>query len=246
MKLLNPSPPPVAIIPANVPSTRRGPDSRGIRICVQEIGRSCSLDMGFVTFLDGSQYSYDASSKQEFEDLCASVIRGRQFNFQVRRSRGGYVRSPTLPPDYEVIYSYPPYKGLTPADCNICGATNTDFTAVTWAVDGAGNPGVITGSGVSLSFAMAAGAGSDWFLDGSALCYPNPSNTFNVHVVNNGIFFLDVSDLFGFHVPSPNMSPNTAQDFTVPIAPGLVTDVIHLHASPSCTNTVDFTITPPP
>lgn len=213
---------------------------------MKELGRSCSLDMGFITFLDGSQYSYDASSKAEFEDLCASVIRGKQFNFQVRRSRGGYLRSPILPPDYEVIYSYPPYEGLKPADCNICGMTNTDFTAVTWSVDPAGNSGSLTGSGVSLSFVMTPGAGADWFLDGSALCYPNPATTFNVHVVNTGIFFLDVSDLFGYHVPFPNMSPNTNQDFTVPISPGPVTAIIHLHASNACNNTVGLTIIPPP
>ena len=119
MKILNATPPPVIIIPSNFPRTRRGPDSRGIRICVAQIGRSCSLDQGFVIFTDGSAYSYDPPSKDEFEALCASLQRGKQFNFQVRRARGGYVRGFTPPADYEVIYNFPPYAGSVPAACPV-------------------------------------------------------------------------------------------------------------------------------
>lgn len=244
MKMLQPGP--LIVIPSNSPRTRQGPDSRGIRICVAQIGRSCVLDQGYVTFTDGSAYVYGAPSKDEFEDLCASVQRGRQFNFQVRRSRAGYVRGFTPPADYEIIYSFPPYPGSQPPACNVCGGMNTDFNAEVWSVDPAGNPATIAGAGVSFAITMQPGAGNDWFFDGSGLCFPNPATTFNVHVDNSGFFFLDVTELFGFLVPSPNMSPGTSQDFPVPISTGPVTDRIHLHASPLCNNVVTFTITPPP
>lgn len=104
-------------VPSNHPRTRGGPDSRGPRIAIAQIGRSCSLNTGYVTFTDGSAYVYDPPSKDEFEALCASVQRGKQFNYLVRRATSGYMLGFTPPPDFEVIYSYPPYPGVAPAAC---------------------------------------------------------------------------------------------------------------------------------
>lgn len=125
--------PATVVIPSNLPRTRRGPDSRGFRICVAEIGRSCVLQQGFITFTDGSAYSYDAPSLDEFVALCASLQRGKQFNSQVRRAASGYIKGFTPPPDYEAIYDYPPYPGSTPAACPLPGAdwAMTDWTVTT-------------------------------------------------------------------------------------------------------------------
>ena len=135
MKKLNPDG--SITIPSNLPRTHLGLDSRGYRICIAQIGRSCSTDTGFVTFTDGSAYIYLPPSKDEFEALCASVHRGRQFNFQVRRSRSGYVRGFTPPADYEVIYNFPPYAGSVPAACPLPspGWPNLTWTTSTSADD---------------------------------------------------------------------------------------------------------------
>lgn len=141
------------LIPSNFPRTRQGPDSRGYRICVAEIGRSCALMQGYVTFTDGSAYVYTAPSNAEFEALCASLQRGRQFNFQVRRANGGFVRGFVPPPDYEAIYDYPPYPGTTPTACPIGGA-DWDLTAwtITARAPGLGQTFVfVPDPGVSLS-----------------------------------------------------------------------------------------------
>ncbi len=122
--------PATVVIPAQTPSTRRGPDSRGIRLLAAEIGRSCMNMQGFITFTDGSQYSYDAPSNSEFEALCDSLIRGRQFNFSVRRPIFGFTRSPVLPADYEVIYTFPPYAGSRPTSCAL---PPLDWTQLLWA-----------------------------------------------------------------------------------------------------------------
>lgn len=84
---------------------------------------------GYVTFVDGSAYVYTAPSNVEFEALCAALQRGRQFNFQVRRSRLGYVKGFTPPPDFDVIYTYPPYPGVTPSACPL---TNLDWANLFW------------------------------------------------------------------------------------------------------------------
>ena len=112
---------PAIIIPSNFPRTRRGPDSRGIRLCFQELGRSCSLQQGFLTFTDGSAYSYDAPSLDEVVALVVQLQRGRVFNLFTRRSRTGFVRGFTPPADYETIYSFPPYEGTAPAACPLPG-----------------------------------------------------------------------------------------------------------------------------
>lgn len=129
MKQLNPDG--SITIPSNLPRTRRGPDSRGIRLCFQELGRSCLLQQGYLIFTDGSAYAYDAPSNVEIEALCDSLIRGRVFNFSVRRSRGGFVKGFTPPADYQTIYSFPPYAGSAPTACPII---NIDWTQLLWVV----------------------------------------------------------------------------------------------------------------
>jgi hypothetical protein len=116
-------------IPSNLPRTRQGPDSRGIRICFQELGRSCSLQTGYLIFTDGSAYEYDAPGNTPVEQLCVALQRGKQFNFQVRRSRSGFTRGFTPPADYETIYTYPPYAGTEPAACALPGV---DWSLLDW------------------------------------------------------------------------------------------------------------------
>lgn len=118
------------VIPSNFPRTRGGPDSRGFRICFAELGRSCSLKQGFLIFTDGSAYSYDTVSNDITEALCAQLQRGLTFNRQFRRAAFGYIRGFTPPADYETIYSYPPYGGVTPAACPL---PPVPWPNLTWA-----------------------------------------------------------------------------------------------------------------
>lgn len=115
MKQLNPDG--SITIPSNRPRTRQGPDSRGPRLCFQELGRSCALKQGFLIFMDGSAYAYDVPSNEPVEALVEQIHRGAVFNYFVRRSRGGYIRGFTPPADYETIYSFPPYEGFAPTSC---------------------------------------------------------------------------------------------------------------------------------
>lgn len=112
------------------PRTFLGIDKRGIRICVKSLGRSCSLNMGYITFNDGSAYEYSAGSKADIEALCASLHRGKDFNFSTRRVGSGYVRGFTPPADYQQIYSYPPYPGVKPSPCP---NTTVDWNSVVWS-----------------------------------------------------------------------------------------------------------------
>ncbi len=129
MKQLNPDG--SVTVASGRPRTRRGPDSRGIRLCFQELGRSCSLKQGYLIFTDGSAYVYDAPSNEEIEALCASPIRGRQFNFNVRRALGGFVKGFTPPGDYQTIYLFPPYEGSAPTECPL---TDLDWSDLFWSI----------------------------------------------------------------------------------------------------------------
>ena len=144
--------PGVVVIPSSVPSTRQGPDSRGIRICVAQLGRSCALQQGFIIFTDGSAYSYDPQSNTEFELLCASVQRGKVFNFAVRRPTSGYVRGFTPPADYEIIYTFPPYPGTAPASCPLSFINWNDMIWDPPAVDPGVPPRTMTASSVGNTF----------------------------------------------------------------------------------------------
>lgn len=145
---------------------------------MQELGRSCSLDQGFITFLDGSQYAYDPGSKSDIEDLCASLIRGRQFNFGVRRSRGGFQRSPVLPGDYEVIYTYPPYPGTQPPPCpkgNFLG----------WFTISPHDPSVIIAEGdffFQFDTALNGGVPADGFVDDGGEWQNDTAGSLTLHL----------------------------------------------------------------
>ncbi len=191
--MLNPTPPPVYIIPSNQPGTKRGPDSRGIRICIAQIGRSCSLHQGYVTFTDGSAYVYDAPSNTEFEALCDQIQRGRTFNFQVRRSRGGYVKGFTPPGDYEIIYTYPPYPGVTPA---ACGVPFTDWASLTWSGSREFSPfdGSTSGSGLHFTGTMPNNGITAFGYGSSSLDVQSDASSLDVKVTNtSGTSTFDVS-----------------------------------------------------
>jgi hypothetical protein len=149
MKQLNPDG--SITIPSNLPRTRRGPDSRGIRICFSEIGRSCALKTGYLTFTDGSAYEYAAPGNTDVEQLCAALQRGRMFNFSVRRSRGGFTRGFIPPGDYQIIYSFPPYAGTQPIDC---ADIKPDWTMTGWSVTTAAPQ-----AGQTITFSLDPGTG---------------------------------------------------------------------------------------
>jgi hypothetical protein len=154
------------VIPSNLPRTHLGLDSRGFRICVAQLARSCALKQGFITFTDGSAYAYDSPSNADMESLCASLQRGRDFNFSVRRSRGGYARGFTPPGDFEVIYTYPPYPGTVPTACPLPGP---DWPSSAWAQftfsPGSGQTWTITpdpGASDTMQFDVVSAAGSSF------------------------------------------------------------------------------------
>ena len=132
MKKLNPGN--KIVIPSNLPRTRHGPDRRGPRICVLELGRSCALGQGFIVFTDGSAYSYDPPSSAPFEMLCASPQRGKDFNHLVRRAASGYIKNFVPPTDYQAIYDYPPYAGIAPIPCVSPGINWNDIVWQTFAL----------------------------------------------------------------------------------------------------------------
>lgn len=213
MKQLNPGP--TVVIPSNHPRTRRGSDSRGIRICVQELGRSCSLDQGFIKFLDGSQYAYDPGSKADIENLCDSFIRGRQFNFSVRRAVSGFQRSPVLPGDYEVIYTYPPYPGTAPGPCpkgNFLG----------WFQVSSHDPSVVISEGnffFQFDTALNTGVPADGFVDDGGEWQNDTAGSLTLHLsmpyaftnlaAGNGSLRLRVTDQFSNPLISQTVSTLT-------------------------------------
>jgi hypothetical protein len=191
MKQLNPDG--SITIPSNLPRTRRGPDSRGIRLCFSELGRSCALGMGYLIFTDGSAYAYDAPSNSEIEALCDSFIRGRVFNFSVRRSRGGFVRGFTPPGDYETIYSFPPYAGSSPI---ACGVPFTDWSSLTWSGSRQVPPfdGSATGTGLSLVCALPSGGTALFGYGAGPINVETDANTLDVKVTNtDAVHNVDVS-----------------------------------------------------
>lgn len=185
-------------IPSNLPRTRSGPDSRGIRLCFAELGRSCSLGQGFLIFTDGSAYSYDAPSNTPIEALCEQFQRGKVFNFSVRRSRGGFVKGFTPPPDYETIYTFPPYEGVTPS---ACGVPTFNWNSLAWStlVQDSGTPtgsaSVISAAGNSFDIeAQGApptpgGPGANPFIAiEGVMSYTGPAVACNVdfNIINSG------------------------------------------------------------
>lgn len=237
MKML--LPPAQIVIPSNHPRTRRGPDSRGIRICVAQIGRSCLLQQGYVTFTDGSAYVYDAPSNVEFEALCASIQRGRQFNFQVRRAAFGFVKGFTPPGDYEVIYTYPPYPGTTPTACAVSFINWNDMIWDPPVVDVGTPPRTMT--------ALTAGNSFSFFCDGrppdpfatdfpnadiaGGFSYTGPGGVCNLRFdIDQGpsvaaFFVIDFSqDGNPIDLMLPN--PAVSGDYPFDIAPG-VASVLH-------------------
>lgn len=120
------------VIPSNFPRTRGGLDSRGIRICFAELGRSCAAKQGFLIFTDGSAYSYDTVSNDVTEALCDQLRRGFTFNRFFRRAGFGFIRGFVPPADYETIYSFPPYPGVAPTACPVPAGTwpNLSWTMV--------------------------------------------------------------------------------------------------------------------
>lgn len=145
------------VIASSPPSTRQGVDSRGIRICFSELGRSCALMQGYLVFTDGSAYVYDAPSNESIEALCAQLQRGKVFNFRVRRSQFGFVRGFTPPPDYETIYSFPPYAGSAPVACSL---PRVDWSTLFWTVTTNS-----FGAGSSCSFDPDPGSGDTASMD---------------------------------------------------------------------------------
>lgn len=175
-------------IPSNLPRNKRGPDSRGIRICFAEIGRSCSLQTGYLIFTDGSAYEYTAPGNTDVEQLCAALQRGKMFNFQVRRTLAGYIRGFTPPADYETIYTYPPYPGVAPV---ACGLPMLDWTQLYWTVtnDGTGpgqttvfapDPGLSDTASQTFS-RFSGGLGSSSTME-SDLTYAGASQNANCHL----------------------------------------------------------------
>lgn len=148
------------VIPSNFPRTRSGPDSRGIRICFSELGRSCALKQGFLLFTDGSAYSYDTVSNDVTEALCAQLRRGFVFNRQFRRAGFGFIRGFTPPADYETIYSFPPYGGVTP---DACPLPNPIFADLAWVI--ASNT---PGPGQTFDYSLDPGTGDTEVLTASA------------------------------------------------------------------------------
>lgn len=213
-------------IPSNSPRTRQGPDSRGIRICVAQLARSCALMQGYITFVDGSAYVYTAPSNAEFEALCASLQRGRQFNFQVRRSRSGYSKVFVPPSDFEVIYTYPPYPGIAPSACPVppppwlpldwTVLSNTapagdsvfidfdpgtgTFEAGSWHSDFGSVGGMIVFEGTSTYNGSGFAAGLESIFNSN---FPPASISFDVSVTQDGVTVLSVSynSITGFDHP---------------------------------------------
>lgn len=184
MKML--LPPAQIVIPSNRPRTRAGPDSRGIRICFAELGRSCALMQGYLIFTDGSAYVYDAPSNDDVENLCAQIQRGRVFNLGARRAAFGFVRGFTPPPDYETIYSYPPYPGMTPASC---GLPVTDWGSLVWNGSQPIPPfgGSVSGTGLNFVGAFPGGSFSALAYSSTSLDVKTDASTLDVTVHNSDV-----------------------------------------------------------
>lgn len=155
-------------------------------------------------------------------------MRGRDFNFRVRRSVAGFVRGYTPPADFETIYSFPPYAGVVPAACALPGV---DWSLLVWDdftfhFTGSGATGTGAASGDSFFFDMVSGATS---ADQAALSahaalppYTGPSQNANITLTE---ILADPDTFFAIQVLQDSVQVAlifeggpTTQDFT--IAPG--------------------------
>jgi len=232
MKQLNPDG--SISIPSNFPRTRRGPDSRGIRICFAELGRSCSLQMGYLIFTDGSAYAYSAPSNSDTEALCDQFRRGFVFNFFTRRSRFGFVRGFTPPADYETIYTFPPYEGVTP---DACPLSFINFNDMVWdppALDPGVPPRTITCTALNNTITWfcdgrpSAGGVTD-FPNGSVgggFNYTGPGGVCNLHFdIDQGpsvaeSFILDFTQ-DGVDIQPTMPNPPTTGDYAFTVSAGI-------------------------
>jgi hypothetical protein len=231
------------VVGSGRPRTRVGPDSRGLRICFAQIGRSCSLKTAYYTFTDGSAYVYSPISNLDAEALCASPIRGRAFNFAVRRALVGFVRGFVPPGDFEVIYSFPPYAGSQPAACS----TGTlDWTLLVWDTYTLLNfppDAIVTGVAAGDSFnGQCQGINLDAGISPvhASLTFTGPSQNCELHfdlvdgtgnfpnsigtcVLQDGVVILDCTQ-FVFLANGPQVFP-----FLVGAGVGSLIEVVDLH-----------------